>query len=201
MWVWALLEQLALRPLTLVCQDWGSLIGLRIAAEHPESFARLLVANGGLPTGDQKLSEAFFAWRKFSQETPSFPVGSIVHGGCASELPAEVVAAYDAPFPDESFKAGVREFPALVPVTPEDPAAAANRAAWQVLERWQKPVLTAFSDKDPITRGGERVFQERVPGAKGKKHATIRDAGHFLQEDKGEELAAVVIEFMRGERG
>lgn len=196
-WMWSALERIGIDDVTLFCQDWGSLIGLRLAAEHPERFARVAVGNGGLPTGDQKMPEAFLAWQRFSQETPAFPVGGIVAGGCSSDLSPEVVAAYDAPFPDESFKAGVRAFPALVPTTPDDPASAANRAAWAVLRSWQKPFLTLFSDKDPITRGGDRFLQDVVPGAKGQPHATISDAGHFLQEDKGEELAAAIIQFVR----
>lgn len=195
-WVWSCLDQLGVRDVTLVCQDWGSLIGLRIAAEHPERFARIVVANGGLPTGDQKMPEAFFAWRKFSQEVPALPVGMIVSNGCTTDLPQEVVAAYDAPFPDETYKAGARQFPALVPASPDDPAAPANRRAWQVLDRWEKPFLTAFSDKDPITRGGERVLQQRIPGTRSQPHTTITGAGHFLQEDKGEELARVVVDFI-----
>jgi haloalkane dehalogenase len=196
-WVWSSIEQLGLGDITLVCQDWGSLIGLRVAAEHPDCFARIVVGNGGLPTGDQKMPDAFLAWRKFSQETPEFPVGSIVNGGCASDLPPEVVAAYDSPFPDDGYKAGVRTFPTLVPASPDDPAAPANRRAWEVLREWQKPLLTAFSDKDPITSGGDAVLQRLIPGAAGQPHTTIRDAGHFLQEDKGEELAAVVAAFVR----
>jgi haloalkane dehalogenase len=195
--VWSFVEQLELRDVTLVCQDWGSLIGLRVAAEHPDSFARIVVGNGGLPTGDQKMPDAFLAWRKFSQETPVFPVGSIVNGGCTSDLSPEVIAAYDAPFPDESYKAGVRAFPALVPASPDDPAAPANRKAWEVLRNWRKPLLTAFSDRDPITHGGDAVLQRLIPGAAGQAHTTILDAGHFLQEDKGEELAAVVAAFVR----
>jgi haloalkane dehalogenase len=198
-WMWSFLEHLGATDMTLVCQDWGSLIGLRVAAEHPERFARLVVANGGLPTGDQKLPEAFFAWRQFSQETPELPVGAIVARGCTTDPPSDVVAAYDAPFPDDSFKAGARQFPALVPASPSDPASAANRAAWGVLTRWQKPVLTAFSDGDPITRGGDAVLQKRIPGTRGQPHTTIHGAGHFLQEDRGEELARAVVDFVRRE--
>jgi haloalkane dehalogenase len=196
-WIWSLIDQLALEDITLVCQDWGSLIGLRVAAEHPERFARIVVGNGGLVTGDQPLPDAFHAWRQFSQETDVFPVGAIVSRGCVNELSAAEVAAYDAPFPDESFKAGARQFPALVPATPQDPASAANRAAWEVLRQFDKPFLTAFSDKDPITHGGERVLQARIPGASKQAHTTITNAGHFLQEDKGEELAQVVVDFVR----
>jgi haloalkane dehalogenase len=193
----AFLDHLDLRDITLVGQDWGGLIGLRLVAEHPDRFARVVVANTGLPTGDQPLTDAFNAWQRYSQETPDFRVGRIVNGGCTTDLAPEVVAGYDAPFPDDTFKAGARIFPALVPTRPDDPAAPANRKAWETLSRWDKPLLTAFSDGDPITRGGESVFQRAVPGAKGQPHTTIAGAGHFLQEDKGPELAAVVADFVR----
>jgi haloalkane dehalogenase len=189
-------EALDLRAMTLVCQDWGGLLGLRLAAEQPDRFARIVAANTGLPTGDQPMSEGFMRWREYSQTVEHFHVGGIVKGGCATELSPEVIAAYNAPFPDDSYKAGARQFPMLVPITPEDPAAAANRRAWDVLRQWKKPFLTAFSDSDPVTRGGERVFQKLVPGAAGQPHATITGAGHFLQEDKGDELARIVAAFI-----
>jgi len=195
-WMRGVLERLDLRAVTLVCQDWGGLIGLRLAAEHADRFARIVVANTFLPTGDMPAGNAFMAWRKFSQETPEFPVGGIVQGGCATPLAPAVVAAYDAPFPDERYKAGARQFPTLVPISPDDPAAPANRKAWEVLRRWQKPFLTAFSDADPVTRGGDTIFQQGVPGAQGQPHTTITGAGHFLQEDKGEDLARVVVDFL-----
>jgi len=195
-WMRGVLEQLELRNVTLVGQDWGGLIGLRLAAEHPERFARIVAANTFLPTGDRPAGPAFLAWRKYSQETPDFQVGGIVKGGCVTDLAPEIVAAYDAPFPDDRYKAGARQFPLLVPVTPEDPAAAANRKAWEVLRRWTKPFLTAFSDSDPITGGADRILQQAVPGAEGQPHTTIAGAGHFLQEDKGEALARVVIDFI-----
>lgn len=195
--LWAFIKALDLRGITLVGQDWGGLIGLRVAAEHPERFARILAANTFLPTGDQPPGEAFLRWQRFSQEAPELPVGRIVNGGCVSELPPEVIAAYDAPFPDERYKAGARAFPLLVPTRPDDPASEPNRRAWQVLERWEKPFLTAFSDSDPITRGADAIFQRRVPGARGQPHTTITGAGHFLQEDRGEELARVIVEFVR----
>ncbi len=200
-WMTAFLTGLDLTGVTLVAQDWGGLIGLRLLAENPERFARAVVANTGLPTGDQDLGEAFRAWRKFSQEIPEFPVGGIIQQATVTDLAADVVAAYDAPFPDESYKAGVRQFPMLVPASPDDPAAPANRAAWQILQTWDKPFLTAFSDNDPITGGGEAVFQKLVPGAKGQPHTTITGGGHFLQEDKGEDLARVVVDFMAATRG
>jgi haloalkane dehalogenase len=199
-WMRAFLETLDLRDTTLFCQDWGGLIGLRLAAEHPDRFARIVAANTGLPTGDQTPSEAFLRWQRYSQETPEFHIGGIIKGGCATDLPSEVIAAYDAPFPDDSYKAGARVFPALVPTAPDDPAAEPNRKAWDVLRRWEKPLLTAFSDSDPVTRGGDRALQKLIPGAAGQPHTTITGAGHFLQEDKGPELAAVVVDFIASSR-
>jgi haloalkane dehalogenase len=196
-WVRAFLESLDLRRITLVCQDWGGLIGLRLVAEASERFARVVAANTFLPTGDQKPPEAFFKWREFSQRAEVFPTGFILQGATVSELPADVLAAYDAPYPEESYKAGARQFPTLVPATPDDPASEANRAAWRVLERFEKPFLCAFSDSDPITAGADKVFRSRIPGASGQLHTTITAAGHFLQEDKGEELAQVVVDFIR----
>ena len=191
-----LIKSLDLREITLIGQDWGGLIGLRIAAEHPDRFARIVVANTGLPTGDQPMTEGFLRWREYSQTVENFHVGGIIKGGCVNDPPPEVIAAYNAPFPDDSYKAGPRQFPLLVPIGPDDPASEANRRAWQVLRRWEKPMLTAFSDGDPVTRGGERVFQKLVPGAQGQPHVTITTAGHFLQEDKGEELAQVIVDFI-----
>ena len=190
------IHTLNLTNITLVCQDWGGLIGLRVAADHPERFARIVASNTFLPTGDLTPPEAFFQWREYSQTVEEFHAGGIVKGGTVHELPPEIIAAYDAPFPDESYKAGARAFPMLVPVTPDDPAATANRKAWDVLKSWDKPFLTAFSDGDPITARGDRIFQKLVPGANGQPHATIRDAGHFLQEDRGEELAKAVVDFI-----
>jgi haloalkane dehalogenase len=195
-WMRGVIEHLDLRGITLVCQDWGGLIGLRLAAEHPQRFARIVAANTFLPTGDVAPGPAFQAWREYSQTTPEFHVGGIVKGGCVTELPPAVIAAYNAPFPDDRYKSGARQFPLLVPATPDDPAAAPNRAAWEVLRRWSKPFLTAFSDTDPITAGGDRVMQREIPGAQGQTHTTITGAGHFLQEDRGEELARVIVEFI-----
>jgi haloalkane dehalogenase len=192
----ALLDELELSDVTLVGQDWGGLIGLRLVAEHPDRFRRVVAANTGLPTGDLDMGEAFLAWQKFSQEVPTLPVGRIVGGGRISEVPPEVIAAYDAPFPDESFKEGARQFPLLVPSRPDDPASAANRRAWEVLREFDKPFLCAFSDRDPITQGADRLFLDLIPGALGQNHTTISGAGHFLQEDKGGELASAVIDFV-----
>jgi haloalkane dehalogenase len=197
-WMSAWMKQLDLQRITLVCQDWGGLIGLRLAAENPERFSRIVAANTGLPTGDGTPSEAFLNWRKLSQEMPVMPVGGLLQTACVSDVPDEVVAGYDAPFPDESYKEGARMMPVLVPISPDDPAAAANHRAWEVFERWDKPFLTAFSDSDPITRGGDLVLQDRIPGTRGQPHTTIENAGHFLQEDQGEAFARVIVEFMKG---
>ncbi|MBN2397044.1 MAG: haloalkane dehalogenase [Deltaproteobacteria bacterium] len=195
-WMQALLEHLDLTGITLVCQDWGGLIGLRLVAGHPERFARVVVANTGLPTGDHPMSEAFSAWREYSRTAPEFHVGGIIKGACVNPLSDAVIAAYDAPFPDDTYKAGARVFPSLVPITPDDPAAEANRRAWEVLSRFEKPFLTAFSDGDPITRGGDRVFLKLIPGTRNQPHTTIKGGGHFLQEDQGEQFARVVVDFM-----
>lgn len=196
-WMRGLMEGLDLRQINLICQDWGGLIGLRLAAENENRFARIVAANTFLPTGDMPAGEAFLNWKRFSQEVPVFDVGRIVNGGCVTDLSREVMDAYDSPFPDESFKEGGRQFPNIVPITPDDPASEPNRKAWEVLGRWTKPFLTAFGDSDPITRGADLFLQQAIPGAKGQPHTTIRDAGHFLQEDKGEELARVALDFIR----
>lgn len=196
-WMRAAVDAIDLRDVTFLGQDWGGLVGLRIVAAEPDRFARVVAANTFLPTGDRHPGDAFLAWQRYSQETPDFHVGGIVKGGCASDVSDEVIAAYDAPFPDDSYKEGARQFPMLVPTSPDDPAAEPNREAWKVFEAWEKPFLTAFSDQDAITRGGEKVFQSVVPGAKGREHPTITGGGHFLQEDKGEELARVVVDFVR----
>jgi haloalkane dehalogenase len=195
-WMAAFVRALDLKNATLFGQDWGGLIGLRVLTGDPDRFARVVIGNTGLPTGDQAPSDGFLRWREFSQTTPNFHVGGIVKGACRSELSPEVIAAYNAPFPDDRYKAGARQFPLLVPTRPDDPASEANRQAWKVLQQCKKPLLTAFSDSDPVTQGGEGPFQKLVPGAKGQPHVTIRDAGHFLQEDKGEELATVMAKFM-----
>jgi haloalkane dehalogenase len=192
----ALFDRLDLCGITLVGQDWGGLLGLRLVGEHPDRFARVVAANTGLPTGDHPMSEAFLAWQRFAATAERFDVGRVVQNGTETDLPPDVVAAYDAPFPDDRYKAGARAFPSLVPTRPDDPASAANRAAWEVLARFGKPFLTAFSDGDPITGGGDRVFQKLVPGARGQAHVTLSGGGHFLQEDVGPELAQVVIEFL-----
>ena len=200
-WMRQFVEALELQDITLFCQDWGSLIGLRVAAENEARFARIALGNGGLPTGDHEPPRVFKIWRAFARWSPWFPIGRIIQKATVSDLSREVVAAYDAPFPSAKYKAGTRAFPKLVPTVPDDPASEANRAAWKVFENWEKPFLTTFSNRDPITRPMVKPFQERVPGARNQDHVTIRDAGHFLQEDKGEELAAVLIGFISPETG
>ncbi len=196
-WMTGFLLALDLHEVTLFAQDWGGLIGLRLLAEQGNRFACAVAANTFLPTGDRPPSEAFLSWQRFATQTPRFHAGSIVRGGCVTTLAPEVIAAYDAPFPDDRYLAGARQFPLLVPTTPDDPASEPNRRAWQVLRQWDKPFLCAFSDSDPITHGADLVLRRAIPGAEGQPHTTITGAGHFLQEDKGEELAQVVIGFMR----
>ncbi|QNA83400.1 haloalkane dehalogenase [Sphingomonas sp. So64.6b] len=195
-WMSDWLEALDLTGITLFCQDWGGLIGLRLVAAFPDRFARVIVGNTGLPTGTN-FSAAFEAWRQFSQKVDPFPTGFIVNGGVVRDLSPAEMAAYDAPYPDESYKSGARIFPTLVPVKPDQPSVAENIAAWKALERFDKPVLTCFSDKDPVTAGGAKPFIERVPGAKGQPHVTIGNAGHFLQEDAPEQLCAIIDAFVR----
>lgn len=194
-WMSAWLLALDLKDITLFCQDWGGLIGLRLVAAFPERFARVIVANTGMPTGSG-MSAGFQAWLTMSQTMPVFPAGMIVNLGSLRELSEAEIAAYDAPYPDESYKAGARVFPTFVPVTPEHPSVAENKAAWTVLEAFDKPFLTAFSDGDPVSKGGDVVFQQRVPGARGRKHLIIEGGGHFLQEDRPAEIAALINSFI-----
>jgi haloalkane dehalogenase len=197
-WIRALaFDHLDLRGLTLVGQDWGGLIGLRLVAEHPDRFARVVAANTGLPTGDQPMPDVWLRFREVVRTTPDLSVSRLVQSGCQTPLPPEVLAAYEAPFPDTSYTAGVRAMPGLVPTSPDDPASAANRAAWQRLTAWDKPFLIAFSDRDPITGGMAPILKRVIPGAAGLEHPVIEGAGHFLQEDAGERLGAVIAEFVR----
>jgi haloalkane dehalogenase len=190
----ALFDRLDLRDITIFGQDWGGLIGLRLVAEQPDRFAGVVASNTFLPTGDQPLGDAFHQWRAYSQSAPEFPIGQIVNGGTARDLSAAEIAAYDAPFPDDRYKAGARQFPTLVPAEPDDPAAPANRAAWQVLGAWEKPFVCAFGALDPITRGADRVLRERIPGAAGQPHVTLDHAAHFSQEDAGPQLAQILLD-------
>jgi haloalkane dehalogenase len=195
-WLSDWLAKVDLSGITLVCQDWGGLIGLRLVAAVPARFARIVVANTALPTGDQPMGSAFAAWREFSQTVPDFDAGRIVYGGTTKKITPAEVAAYNAPYPDDTYKAGARQFPMLVPATPDDPAAAPNRAAWEVLRGLNLPVLTAFGADDKIMAGVDMAFQKSMPGAAGQPHTILPEAGHFLQEDVGPELAAITNAFI-----
>lgn len=194
-WVSDWLAAVASRPVTLVAQDWGGLIGLRLLAEQPERFARFSISNTGLPTGDQSFGEAFERWRAFSQSDPQFDTGHIVNNFGRGRLSDAEIAAYRAPFPHDEYKAGARQFPMLVPSSPDDVAAPANRAAWQRLAQWTKPALLCFSDGDPITRGADAPFLKHVPGTSGQPHRILH-GGHFIQEDDGETWARAVVDWM-----
>jgi haloalkane dehalogenase len=189
-------DVLNLNRVTLVGQDWGGLIGLRLAAEHPERFARLVVANTGLPTGDIPMPDIWWQFRKTIQGAPTLDVGRFVQAGCVRPVNDDVRAGYDAPFPDDSYSAGPRAMPGLVPTSPKDPAAPANRAAWAALRESATPMLVAFSDGDPITGGMAPIFQREMRGAQGHRHPVIKNAGHFLQEDAGDELARHIVDFL-----
>jgi haloalkane dehalogenase len=197
-WMHGLLLALDLKRITLVGQDWGGFIGLRLATEHEERFARIVAANTFLPTGDTPPGEGLLNWQRFSQQTPVFRASEIIQSASVNEVPHEVGAAYDAPFPDERYQAGARQFPLLIPTSPNDPATLANRAAWEVLRHWEKPFLTVFSEGDQAfkAQGADQIFQEIVPGAKGQPHTTIGGAGHFLQEEKGPEFARIIVDFL-----
>lgn len=198
-WMHAFIEQLDLRSITVVVQDWGSLIGLRVAAEAEDRFARIVVANGFLPTARQSVPPAFRIWRAFARWSPLFPIGRIVASGCVTKISREVRAAYDAPFPSRAYLAGARVFPALVPTAESDPAVPANRAAWARLGQWTKPFLTLFGKNDPILGRADRPLQEHVPGAKGQPHERFW-GGHFVQEDRGDHLVDAISRWMTATR-
>jgi len=188
---------MGLCDVTLLGQDWGGLIGLRMVAELPERFARFSLSNTGLPTGDHPVNEAFHKWRKFSQEDPEFDTGYIVNLFGHGDLTEGEIDAYRAPFPSDEYKAGARQFPMLVPTDPDNPASAANREAWKVLMQWHKPALMCFSDADPIMAGGDKPFLKLVPGTRNQPHVTLKGR-HFIQEEDGETWARAVVEWMQG---
>lgn len=190
----AIVDHLDLTDATFFGQDWGGLVGLRLVAENPERFARVVIGNTGLPTGEGTPSEAFLGWQKFSQESPVFPIGQILNGATITELSEAEVAAYDAPFPDETYKEGARIFPSLVPTSVDDPAVPANLAAWEVFKAWDKPFLCCFSDSDPVSAGGDKPFRKLVPGAEGQPHVIVENAHHFFQEDGAPQLAQIIID-------
>ena len=194
----ALFGDLDLRDVVLFCQDWGGLVGLRLVAEHTERFRAVCASNTGLPDGSQQLGERWQDFRAFVAATPDLPVGDLVRMGCLRGLSDQDRAAYDAPFPDARYKAGARTFPALVPQTPDDPAAPDQARAWAVLETFDRPFLCAFADQDPVSAGGDRTLLERIPGTSGQPHRTIEGAGHFVQEDAGDRLVDVLVPWLRG---
>lgn len=197
-WVLSWMDQLKLEGLTLFCQDWGSLIGLRLVGEHPERFARVVVGNGFLPIAKRPPGAPFLLWRSFARYSPIFPVGRIINSGCVTKLSPAVRAAYDAPFPSRAYQAGARALPGLVPIHPEDPAVPANRAAWEVLGRFERPFLTLFGKNDPILGTTDAPLIAHVPGAKGQPHQRFW-GGHFVQEDRGEFLAEAMIAWMKAD--
>ncbi|MBN40088.1 MAG: haloalkane dehalogenase [Acidimicrobiaceae bacterium] len=198
-----LFAHLNLTSITFFGQDWGGLIGLRLVAREPDRYDRIIIGNTGLPTGKGEATEAFLAWQKFSQTAPEFPIGKLINSACVRDLTDKEIQAYDAPFPTDEYKAGARIFPSLVPTSLDDPASQDNIEAWDVLSEYEKPFLLAFSDSDPVTKGGDAPFHAKVPGTKGQNHVTVENAGHFLQEDKSKELAAIMNDFIAhtSERG
>ena len=183
-WMSQFIENTDLKNITLFCQDWGGLIGLRLAAKYGDRFEKIVAANTGLPTGKAPLSEGFAVFREFLQIKPDLHVGGQVRNGTTKGIDENALAAYNAPFPDDDHKQGVRQFPNLVPGTPRTPSAEPNKEAWKILREWKKPFLCAFSDKDPIFSGVENSFYKLIPGCKDMPHVTIQNAGHFLQEDQ-----------------
>jgi len=195
-WMQDWLQAMDLKNIILICQDWGGLIGLRLVAAEPQRFARVVTSNTMLPTGDHSPGDAFMKWQRYSQQAPVFPTGQIVHKGTVAGLSEAEIAAYDAPFPDESYKEGARQFPTLVPTTPDDPESQANRDAWKTLMGFEKPWLCAFGDSDPITGAAAPVIQKLIPGCQGQPHTTLSGGGHFIQEDCGNELSLVVLKWL-----
>jgi haloalkane dehalogenase len=195
-WLLSFIEQLDLTNITLVCQDWGSLLGLRLAAENESRFKAIVVGNGMLPTGEEPIPTAFKLWKAFALNSPWFPIGRIVEMGSFKSFSKGERRAYDAPFPNSKYKAGTRAFPALVPTSSDNPASKANKDAWKVLKKWKKPFVTAFSNGDPITRGGDKYMRKLIPGSQGMKHIKLK-GGHFLQEDSGTEFAEVINNLLK----
>jgi len=196
-WMQSFLDKMDIKGFTLFCQDWGGLIGLRLVANDPDRFARIVVSNTMLPTGDHKPSEAFTKWQNYSQKVKEFPTEFVIQGATHTELTDDILKAYSAPFPNDDYTAGAKIFPALVPTTPDNPESENNRQAWKnVYSKWTKPMITLFGDQDPVTKGGDKVFQKLVPGTKGQAHTTIEGGGHFIQEDKGPLLAEHIIKFV-----
>ncbi|NAS13594.1 alpha/beta fold hydrolase [Flavobacteriaceae bacterium R33] len=199
-WLSRFIQELNLQNILLFCQDWGGLLGLRLMIEMSDRFSMTVAANTTLPAGLQPMPESWLKWRDYTQHSQSFNIGKILNIATVTELSEEVMQAYNAPFPSEEYKVGARVFPLIVPIESDDPESIRNREVWEELKKWEKPFLTLFGGEDDIMRGAEKIFQKLVPGAKGQEHAVLH-AGHFLQEDKGEELAERIIEFYRSNVG
>lgn len=195
-WLSTFIKALDLGNILLFCQDWGGLLGLRLVTEMEERFSMVVASNTVLPTGNFPMPESFLKWRAYAQHSEGFNIGKVIDSGTVESLSEEVIAAYNAPFPSEEYKAGARIFPSLVPVDFDDPESEKNRMAWKRLQQWEKPFLTIFGEQDPIMRGAEKIFQKLIPGTQGQDH-TLLDAGHFIQEEKGEELANAIIQFYK----
>ena len=195
-WLTVFIEKLNLTGILLFCQDWGGLTGLRLITEMEDRFSMVIASNTTLPTGKIPMPESFLKWREYSQQSPGFDIGKVIDMGTIQPLSEEVIAAYNAPYPSEEYKAGARIFPTLVPIDPDGPESIKNQLAWEKLKKWNKPFLTVFGDGDDIMRGAEKTFQKLVPGAEGQNH-TLLNAGHFIQEEKGEVLADLLLDFYR----
>jgi len=196
-WLMSLITQLKLTGINMFCQDWGGLLGLRIAGLHPNLFSRIVAGNTMLPNGKGKPSEAFLQWQSYSKTAEVLAINKVMQNSTVTKLTEEEINAYWSPFPDKEYMAGAKIFPSLVPTSEDDPAIPTNLEAWKGLTGFTKPFLCLFSDKDPITAGGEKILKKYIPGTNDMPHQTITDAGHFLQEDKGNEIANIMVDFMR----
>ena len=195
-WMDVWLNKIDLKNITFFGQDWGGLIGLRLVVNNQDRFDNIVLSNTGLPTGDRPLGEAFESWKNYSQTVENFHIGGIVKGGTVTEMSQETIDAYNAPFPDDSYKEAARQFPLLVPNSTDDPSYQNNVEAWEILKKWEKPLLCAFSDQDHIFKGVENTFIKHIPGSEGINHVQIQGAGHFLQEDKPEECVEAILSLL-----
>ena len=192
------IEELNLTSITLVVQDWGGILGLRVATQLPDRFARLVIMNTLLPTGDVPPSQGFLKWRDYAMSTPDLPCGLIIRRSAVNResITDDIVAAYDAPFPDSTYKKGAQMFPRLVPIERDQAGAADMRETREALRTWTAPALVIFSDGDPVTRGGDRFFRKLIPSAASEPEVVIEGAGHFLQEERGEDVAHHIRQFI-----